>query len=63
MKIVNFPIILTQVLLIFRHGHQDCVRLLLSRGAQLLRTNDQETPLDIAVKVRLLSHVLLFVSK
>jgi hypothetical protein len=34
-----------------RHGHQDCVRLLLNRGAQLLRTNDQETALDIAVKV------------
>ncbi|XP_028411052.1 E3 ubiquitin-protein ligase HACE1-like [Dendronephthya gigantea] len=33
-----------------RHGHEDCVRLLLSRGAQILRTNDQETPLDIAVK-------------
>ena len=39
--------------LLYRHGHQDCVRLLLSRGAQLLRTNEQETPLDIAVKVHI----------
>ena len=37
----------------YRHGHEECVRLLLSRGAQLLRTNDNETPVDIAVKVEI----------
>lgn len=39
--------------MIFRHGHQDCVRLLLSRGAELLRTNGGESPLEIAMKVDL----------
>ena len=35
----------------YRHGHEDCVRLLLSRGAQVLFTHDNESPLEIAVKV------------